>query len=190
LSQAQYNMRDIVTIIPNFITEEECDVLNQWVKKAIESKWLDVGVTTNRVGYSSRLTTRMYGHRFDKYPDLAYNIRNQICAALDISDLPFSTNGGSKHGIVVSNTLPGGDVYLHSDPKEGNIEVLRCNIITQSAKSGAKLTIDNNVYDIKCGDLHCYLASKYPHKVSTVEGNRSRVLWMFGFQISDSDWEK
>jgi len=183
-------MRDIVTIIPDFITSEECDILNQWVKKAINSKWLDCGITTNGAVYQTRLTTRMYSDRFDQYDDLAYTIRDRICAALNIHNLPISIFGGGKHGIVVSSTLPGGDVYLHSDPKEGDIEVLRCNIITQSAELGAELTVDNHVYDIKCGDLHCYLASKYSHKVSTVEGNRSRVLWMFGFQISDSDWEK
>jgi hypothetical protein len=183
-------MRNIVTIIPNFITPEECNLLNQWTKNAVESKWLDVGVTTNSVVYSSRLTTRMYGHRFDQYPDLAYIIRDRICNLLNIQYLPISIFGGGKHGIVVSNTMPGGDVYLHNDPKEGEIEVLRCNIITQSAESGAVLTVNDKIYDVGPGDLHCYLASKYPHKVSTVGGNRSRILWMFGFQISESEWEK
>jgi hypothetical protein len=183
-------MRDIVTVIPNFITAGECDILNTWVQKAIELKWLDCGVTAGGIKYLDRLTTRMYGNRFDKYDDLAYSIRDRIRNTLSIQNLSISISGGGKHGIVVSNTFPGGDVYLHSDPKEGNLQVLRCNIITQSAESGGILTVANNAYDVKCGDLHCYLASKYPHKVSTVEGNRSRVLWMFGFQISDSDWEK
>ena len=183
-------MRDVVTIIPNFITEEECDTLNSWVKKAIDLKWFDCGVTTNNTVYQDRLTTRMYGNRFEQYDDLAYKIRDRIRTTLDIPNLPISIFGGGKHGIVVSNTLPGGDVYLHSDPKEGNIEVLRCNIITQSAESGAVLTVADKIYDVNSGDLHCYLASKYLHKVSTVGGNRSRILWMFGFQISDIDWEK
>jgi hypothetical protein len=182
-------MRDIVTIIPNFITEEECDVLNQWVKKAIDLKWLDFGITTNQVVYQGRLTTRMYGHRFNRYPDLTYIIRDRIRAALDISDLPFSTDGGGKHGIVVSNTLPDNDVYQHIDGKEGDLDLLRCNIISQSAESGAELTVADKFYDVKCGDLHCYLPSKYPHKVSKVGGTRSRVLWMFGFKIKESDWE-
>lgn len=183
-------MRDVVTVIPNFVTPEECGILNRWVQKAVDLKWLDHGVTTNGVAYQDRLTTRMYGNRFVQYDDLAYTIRDRIRTALNILDLPVSIAGGGKHGIVVSNTFPGGDVYLHSDPKEGELEVLRCNIITQAAESGAVLTVDNKIYDIKCGDLHCYLASKYPHKVSTVEDNCSRILWMFGFQISNSDWEK
>jgi hypothetical protein len=183
-------MRDVVTIIPNFITEEECNVLNSWVEHAVDLKWLDCGVTTNKVVYQDRLTTRMYGNRFERYDILAYVIRDRIRVALDIEQLPISTFGGGKHGIVVSNTLPGGDVYLHSDPKEGDIEVLRCNIITQAAESGAVLTVDDKIYNVGLGDLHCYLASKYLHKVSTVGGHRSRILWMFGFQISDSEWEK
>jgi hypothetical protein len=183
-------MHDIVTIIPNFITPEECDILNRWVYKAIDLKWLDSGITTNGIVYQDRLTTRLYSNRFEKYDDLAYIIRDRIRTVLKIENLPISMFGGGKHGIVVSNTLPRGDVYLHSDPKEGLIDVLRCNIITQSAKLGAELTVAGKIYDVKAGDLHCYLASKYPHKVSTVEGDRSRILWMFGFQISDSDWEK
>jgi hypothetical protein len=182
-------MHNVVTIIPNFITLEECDILNTWVKKAIKHKWLDFGVTSGGAVYSDRLTTRMYGDRFDKYDDLAYVIRDRIRVALNISALPISISGGGKHGIVVSNTFPGGNVYLHSDPKENTLEVLRCNIITQMAEAGAVLTVDDKIYDVKSGDLHCYLASKYLHKVSTVTGNRSRVLWMFGFQISDNDWE-
>jgi hypothetical protein len=183
-------MRETVTVIPDFITQEECNILNSWVQKAIDSKWLDCGVTTGGIKYSNRLTTRMYADRFYQYDDLVYKIRDRICQVLNIQHLPLSTSGGGKHGIVVSNTFPGGDVYLHSDPKEGNVEVLRCNIITQMAESGAKLTVANKTYDVKLGDLHCYLASKYLHSVSTVGGNISRILWMFGFQISDSGWEK
>jgi len=183
------NMRDKVTIIPNFITPDECDILNRWTKKAVDLKWLDFGITNNQVVYQSRLTTRMYGHRFDKYPDLAYTIRDQIRAALNIFDLPISTNGGGREGIVVSSTLPGGDVYQHVDGKEGDLELLRCNIISQAAESGAELTVADKFYDVQCGDLHCYLASKHLHKVSMVSGSRPRTLWMFGFQINESDWE-
>jgi hypothetical protein len=182
-------MRDTVTIIPNFITTEECDVLNTWVENAVKQRWLDRGITTGGARYSGRLTTRMYANRFDQYDPLAYKIRDRIRKTLNIENLSVSISGGGKHGIVVSYTHPGGDVYLHSDPKEGKLEVLRCNIITQMAESGAQLTVDGKEYNINRGDLHCYLASKYPHQVSQVAGNTPRILWMFGFQTSDSNWE-
>lgn len=182
-------MRDVVTIIPDFITPQECDVLNCWTENAVKQHWLDCGVTAGGIKYSSRFTTRMYADRFDQYDPLAYKIRDRISQALNIQHLPISISGGGKHGVVVSYTLPGGDVYLHSDPKEGKLEVLRCNIITQTAESGAQLTVANKQYDLNGGDLHCYLASKYSHQVSQVQGNNPRILWMFGFQVSSSDWE-
>jgi len=182
-------MRNIVTVIPNFITPQECAELNMWVEKATELKWMDYGITTDRTVYKNRVTTRFYGNRFEKYPDLAYDIYKRIPIALNMPDLPISTNTSGKHGIVVNNTFPGGDVYEHLDPKEGELELLRCNIITQMPETGGELTVANKVYDVKCGDLHCYLPSKHRHKVGTVFGNHSRILWMFGFKISDKDWE-
>jgi len=182
---------NVVTIIPNFITQEECNILNTWVKKAIENKWLDSGITTGgKVGYNGRLTTRLYADRFDSYCSLAYKIQERIRKQLSLNIEPISILGGGKHGIVVSNTLPGGDVYYHSDPLEmGGCHVLRCNIITQMADSGAVLTVNNNTINVGQGDLHCYLASKYKHSVTTVTGTSSRILWMFGFQIKDTEWE-
>jgi hypothetical protein len=182
---------NVVTIIPNFITQEECSTLNTWVKMAVTNKWLDLGITTGgETGYSGRLTTRLYANRFDSYPDLAYTIQDRIRKQLNLLDTPISIKGGGKHGIVVSNTLPGGDVYHHNDPLEFNdCHVLRCNIITQMADSGAILEVNNNIIQVSQGDLHCYLASKYKHSVTKVTGKHSRILWMFGFQITDTEWE-
>jgi hypothetical protein len=57
------------------------------------------------------------------------------------------------------------------------------------ADSGAVLTVNNNIINVGQGDLHCYLASKYKHSVTKVTGTSSRILWMFGFQIKDTEWE-
>jgi len=181
---------NVVTIIPNFITQEECNTLNNWVTAAINNKWLDNGISTGGKIYHNRLTTRLYADRFDNYPELVYKIRDRIRKQLNLLDTPISIIGGGKHGIVVSNTLPGGDVYLHSDPLEmGGCHVLRCNIITQMADTGAVLTVNDNIIAAGQGDLHCYLASKYKHSVTKVTGKHSRILWMFGFQIKDTEWE-
>jgi len=181
---------NVVTIIPNFIAQEECTTLNTWVKMAVQNKWLDSGITTGAASYNNRLTTRLYADRFDRYPDLAYAIRDRIRKQLGLATTPISIKGGGKHGIVVSNTLPGGDVYHHSDPLEFNgCHVLRCNIITQMAESGAILEVNNNIIQVSQGDLHCYLASKYKHSVTEVTGKHPRILWMFGFQITDTEWE-
>jgi hypothetical protein len=174
----------MILIYKNFITEEECEQLNNWVSIAIKNHWLDKGINRgSNWDYSYRLTTRKYGHLFD-YSKEVYDVQNKIDQFLKIQDLKKSVDGGGKNGIVVSCTFDCGDVYPHIDPKEGNLEVVRCNILTKKSESGGELFIGGNQIDIEVGDLHCYLPSTVEHYVTEVKGETSRVLWMFGYQCS------
>lgn len=179
-----------VLVFKNFIDQETCKQLNDWVNLGVTKKWLDTGLSKD-VGwtYEKRVTSRKYGERFD-YPKAVYKTQEKISSFLAVHDLPKSVVGGGKDGVVVSCTFPGGDVYKHIDPKEGNLEVLRCNILTRAADSGGHLFINDNKIDINVGDLHCYLPSTVEHNVTTVEGNTSRVLWMFGYQCSKERFDK
>lgn len=171
-----------VLVFPNFLTQDECAQLNTWSDLGIKNKWLDVGLNrTNGWSYKNRLTSRRYGDRFD-YPKVAHDIFDKITNKLNLLDLEKSIVGGGKDGIVVSCTFDGGDVYPHTDPKEGNLEVLRCNILTQSAEDGGELFVGGKKIDIKVGDLHCYLPSTIEHYVTEVKGQTPRILWMFGYQ--------
>ena len=173
-----------VLIFPNFLTQNECNQLNNWVDMGVEKKWLDKGISKNRIWkYESRFTTRNYGNRFE-YVSVVYEVEKRIRTFLDITDLPKSVLGGGKDGIVVSCTFSGGDVYPHKDPKEGELEVLRCNVMTRSAEKDGELYVGNNKIDINAGDLHCYLPSTIEHYVTEVKGQTSRVMWMFGYQCS------
>ena len=168
----------------NFLDAETCQAMNAWVNDGVNNKWLDVGRSVNAVwAYKNRLTTRIYGDRFD-YPEVVYKVFDQITDALGLHDAPKSVVGGGKNGIVVSYTLPGGDVYPHQDPMEGDFHVLRCNVMTQAADAGAELFIGGEKIDIGVGDLHCYLPSDVEHYVTQAEGNTSRIMWMFGYQVS------
>jgi len=177
-----------VLIFKNFLSKDKCDELNSWVELGVKNKWLDVG-TTRESGfeYKYRLTTRNYGDRFE-YPTLAYEVFDKISNVLGLRDVPKSVAGAGKDGIVVSYTLPGGDVYEHTDTMEGNLHVLRCNIMTQAAEHGAALFIDRKEIKIEVGDLHCYLPSAVLHSVTEVKGNTPRILWMFGYQISKKNF--
>lgn len=170
-----------VLIFPKFIATDFCDQLNDWVDLAAQNKWIDKGLDRENFEYSNRLTSRMYADRY-VYPPVVYEVSNKISEFLDIKDLKHSTAGGGRDGIVVSCTFPDGDVYSHTDPMEGNLHVLRCNIMTRGSNAGGNLYIGGNKIDIGVGDLHCYLPSYMPHHVTKVEGNTSRVLWMFGYQ--------
>lgn len=95
-----------------------------------------------------------------------------------------------KDGVVVNCTFPGGEVFIHKDPKEGELEILRCNIMTRAADLGGKLVVDNKEININTGDLHVYLPSTVEHYVTTVHGKTARVLWMFGYQCSNERLKK
>jgi hypothetical protein len=173
-------------ITPNFLSQDECNVLNAWVCLGVENKWLDNGICTQKIT-DKRFTSRFYGHRF-VYPKEVMNFANKVRHFAGVSQYPL-IDGHGKNGIVVSYTKPGGDVYKHKDPTHLGLSALRCNIMSQAADDGAELFVGGEKVDIKVGDLHCYLASDYEHYVTEVKGNTSRVLWMFGAYVPKEDWE-
>lgn len=173
-----------VLVFPNFLTQVECNQLNDWVDLGVKNKWLDVGMSRGSGWqYKDRVTTRNYGNRFN-YPDIVYDVFNKITKKLKLEHLHKSVAGAGKDGIVVSCTFNGGDVYPHKDPKEGNLEVLRCNVMTRAPNTGGELFVGSKKIEIQVGDLHCYLPSIVEHYVTEVKGETSRVLWMFGYQCS------
>ena len=182
----------------NFLTPDECAALNAWVDKAVENKWLDLGLTVRSLDsdiklldyeYKKRVTSRMYGSRFE-YPDIALEISNRIRKFCGVDSYGLIDDGHGKNGIVVSCTFPGGDVYLHRDPQsKDNLAALRCNVMTRAADAGAELYVGGRLVDIEVGELHCYLASEFEHKVTEVQGDTSRILWMFGAYVPAQDWE-
>jgi hypothetical protein len=176
-------------VFKNFITPEQCQQLNAWVYEAVENSWLGPGISKMDRNYQLRLTSRLYADRFE-YPDLVRELSDRIRDFVGIADCPLITGHG-RDGVVVSYTLPGGDVYRHRDPRSSNDwSALRCNILTQAADTGGVLFVDDQQIDIEVGDLHCYLASDYFHSVTEVQGNTPRIMWMFGAYAPASMWEK
>jgi len=171
----------------NFLAPEECAALNAWVDEGVEKKWLDLGMSKHHF-VKTRLTSRAYGHRFE-YPQIVLNISNRIRKFCGIDSYSL-IEGHGKDGVVVSCTFDGGDVYAHQDPRsEGGLSALRCNVMTRAADAGAELYVGGQLVDIEVGELHCYLASEFEHKVTEVQGNTPRVLWMFGAYVPMEDWE-
>ena len=177
----------MVEITRNFLSPAECAELNAWVDLGVANKWLDAGVDRGSDwSYTNRLSTRRYGDRF-VYPPLVEQIARRIAELKGLQFEPRATNGGGRNGVVVSCTLPGGDVYEHTDPMEqGGRDVLRCNVMTRAADAGGELHVTGEQIDVAVGDLHCYVASKEPHFVTEVQGETSRVLWMFGWGVKEN----
>lgn len=173
--------------IKNFLTQAECDALNAWTDLGVQNKWLDIGVTHKNLGYTGRFTSRMYGSRY-VYPEIVLEISARVRSYCGVSTYPLIAGHG-RDGVVVSCTFPDGDVYHHVDPRsESGIATLRCNVMTRAADAGAVLHIGGQVVDIEVGELHCYLVSEHQHYVTKVEGNTSRVMWMFGAHVPAEDW--
>lgn len=180
----------MVFIIRNFLSTDDMRALNAFVDEGVKLGWLGPGIDRGRFNYSGRYTSRLYGDNFE-YPQIVGDVYKRITDALSLHDLKKSVRGGGRDGVVVSCTFSGGDVYEHKDPKEENdLEVLRCNIMTRSPTEGGVLFVDGKQVDLSEGDLHCYLASNVKHYVTPVSGPISRVLWMFGYQVSQQGWSK
>ena len=172
----------------NFLAPEECSVLNTWVDEGVEKKWLDCGISGGYLQYNRRVTSRLYGDRFE-YPQIVLDISNRIREYCGVSTYGL-IEGHGRDGVVVSCTFDGGDVYLHRDPKsEAGLSALRCNVMTRKADAGGVLYLEGQPVDIEVGELHCYLASNFSHQVAEVKGETPRVLWMFGAYVPSQDWE-
>lgn len=161
--------------------------MNTWVDEGCQKGWLDAGFSSGNF-IRTRLTSRMYGYRF-VYPDVVLKAADKIRKYCGIDSYPFISGHGTN-GIVVSCTMPGGDVYAHKDPrsKDDSLATLRCNVMTRDSDSGGELFVGGVKVDVGVGDLHCYLVSEHEHYVTAVEGVTPRVMWMFGAHVPEADW--
>jgi hypothetical protein len=176
-----------IEVIPNFATQEEVDALNTWTNLGVQNKWLDSGVGSQGAT-QKRLTSRMYGSRYE-YPKIVKDLSDRIRKFVGIDEYPL-IHGHGKNGVVVSYTMPNGDVYKHKDPKSlAGEATLRCNILTQKADEGGTLFVDGKQVDLEVGDLHCYLVSEHEHWATEVVGNTPRIMWMFGAHVPPEDWD-
>lgn len=173
-------------IIKNFLSPEEIIELNNWVIEGVHKRWLDDANTMSGTT-NSRLTTRKYNNRFF-FPPLVYSILKRIKTSIDLEDIETVPNQG-RDGIIATYIKPGGDLFLHKDVRPNGMSVLQCNIITQTAEQGGQLIVDGKAIELNAGDLHCYLASEYEHRVTTVVGDKARIIWLFGFAIEKERWE-
>jgi len=175
-----------VFFLRKFVSTEDCIKLSSWIDIGIQNEWVSFGcnIETGLKNYKGRLTTRGFDDRFT-FPSLVHEISNRITDSLKLSNFAKSNNG-NKFGIIGTSTQTGGNVITHTDPKEnnGSVHVLRCNIVTQVSESGGELVIDGKKIPLQIGDLHCYLVTLLPHSVTQVKGKTSRILWMFGYQVS------
>ena len=170
-----------VRIIKNFIKKSDLDILNNWTLSNYKSSFFN---DANMGIPHTRLTTRYYNQENDfTYPKLAYDIKNKIIKKLDINDKYLPPSIG-KDSIVNGIGFESGNIYNHIDPIWfPNTYTIHCNIISQKCLKGGVTVIEYIEYDINEGDLLIYNVSHLIHRVTTIEGKKPRILWVFGFSI-------
>lgn len=172
----------------NFLSQAECEALNAWTDLGVQNKWLDHGFTWGDPYYDKRVTSRRYPTRYE-YPQFVRDISNKVRAYCGVDSYGL-IKGYGRDGVVVSCTFPGGDVCAHKDTRSmSGLATLRCNVMTRAADAGCVLHVGGVPIDIEVGELHCYLVSEYEHFATAVEGNTSRIMWMFGAHVPAEDWE-
>ena len=190
----------IVNIIRNYLPLSECDELNKWMRDNIAAGNIGFGITNTpgthyseekRVPSPLRYTTRIRPNGYE-YPQLVRDVHARIESDYNLTQWAEPKHMHGQDGVVVSATLPGGNVYLHKDPVDSQEpkHTLRCNILTEET-AGGLLWVNGESYTLQKGDMIQYLTSKYEHQVETVVGNTGdmRIMWMFGWYVDGDEWE-
>lgn len=173
-----------VTVIKNFITQEEAIALNTFVFNSIAE---------NKFSYSKiapdggkNLLSRF--NRKLKFPETAMQIKSRIQKLLELEDKDTYTLW-NKSGIAVSHSLNGPEIVPHKDVRQHNKSLLRCNVLSSASEKGGVLTVDGKEFELEALSMYLCLVSEYTHSVSKTEGKTPRILWQFGFKIDQKDWE-
>ena len=178
-----------VKIYKNFLSKEECEVLNEVVTKGVKDGWINKGVQDYKEGYDKRFTSRMHMNGFE-YPQIVRDISNRVRKFVGVDLFPIIAGHG-KDGVVVSYTMQNGAVYRHKDPRSAEgLPAYRCNILTQANEKGCELYVGGKKIDIEVGDLHCYMVSELEHYVTEAKGETPRIMWMFGAHIPKEHWSE
>jgi hypothetical protein len=178
-----------VKIYKNFLSKEECEVLNKVAIQGVNEGWIDKGVQDYKTGYDKRLTSRMHMGKAE-YPQIVRDISTRVRKFVKVDLFPI-IDGHGKDGVVVSYTVQDGAVYKHKDPRSNDgLPTYRCNILTQANEDGCNLYVDGQKIDIEVGDLHCYLVSELQHYVTEAKGETPRIMWMFGAHIPKEHWSE
>jgi hypothetical protein len=180
-------MPDVLRI-PKFIDEKTCKQLTDWIETSKQRNLLCDGISRKNdipITVKSRFTSRMTD--IPNIP-LVDELFQKIRDAVGLETHDRSTGGHGTEGLVYSYTLPGGDVYEHSDPFVSDLHTLRCNIAVSMPEVGAQLYIADTHQPYETGDLTCYLVTRDKHRVTTCIGTKPRILLMFGFLISEQEW--
>jgi hypothetical protein len=173
-------MKHYYKIYKNFLNKKECDYLSNWI---IDNKNNSFFKNANMGGI--RFTTR-YSDDFI-FPKKAYKIQKKIIKEFKLNNFLISN---FKDGMVASYASPGDTCYDHKDPvwKENTI-TLHCNIKLSNNEGGNPIIANEKIY-LEKGDMWSYPVSEVMHGSDLVTGTIPRTMWVFGFCITQKDYDR
>jgi hypothetical protein len=165
------------------LNNQDLKTLNHWV---VDNKDSVVFKDANMGG--NRLTTRYTDNKKFTFPEQAYCIRQKLSKVLDFQ---IEIVPNFKDGMVASYALPGDTCYAHRDPRYvPELWTVHCNVILTAPQKGGELVVDGTHYEMPVGKFICYPVSEVTHKTLKIFGLTPRIMWVFGFCVSSTVYEK
>jgi hypothetical protein len=176
-----------VKVIPNFITKNEALVLNAFVLESVANKQFSNGMASYGLNKDGVHVVSRFNKNLE-FPETAFLIKKRIQNLLVLDDKDTNTNWNIS-GIVVNCSFNEAQVVPHKDARPNNKSLLRCNVLSSAAEKGGVLTVEEKEFKLNVLSMYLCLVSEYTHSVSKIEGNSPRILWQFGFNVDQKDWE-
>jgi hypothetical protein len=175
-----------IACFPDFILVQEAQEMSNWI---LENNQRSFFKNANMGGI--RKTTRYTNGENFEYPNIVKHIREKIVNFLNLQESELSgLIPPFKNGIVASCAFPGDTCYSHVDPVwVAGYHTLHCNILTQEPENGGHLILDKQTKIMKQRELVCYLVSKDEHETTKILGDKLRLMWIFGFCVTQQQWE-
>jgi hypothetical protein len=180
----KYNLKNTdFLILKNFIDRNTANSLNNWcMNNYKKSFFTDANMGTKDTRYTTRFTKDWESFSF---PDECYVIKNKIINELELLNFKMPN---FKDGIVCGIGFDGGDIYEHVDPTYYEKTItLHCNILSRKSNAGGNIYINDVFVPVKERDLLCFKVSRDKHRVDKIQGDRERILWVFGFCIPENE---
>lgn len=170
--------------VPEFITATEQKALVKWYEKKVKEMKLGVNVPRPDICDDPEPGWLVVDDHHPIVKVIERRINNHF------GDVK-SVNGKGVHQIV-ANVMPKGasikphydryDLSPVDDPMtniDDGYDIIRFNVLLQSAKRGGELHINNEAMVTSDRELMVYKASHDLHEVTENTGNRARILLLF-----------
>jgi hypothetical protein len=176
-----------IEVVKNFITVEEAEVLNTFTLDGVKKGVFKNGIISRELNpFNAQMVTRFTPEIV--FPKEALNIQNRLKTLLGLGDTDIHTFGHHT-SIIVNCSFAPARVIKHMDPKQNGLSLLRCNILSSAPKAGGLLHVEDEPVIQPELSIYFCLVSDYYHYVTAVEGDKPRILWQFGFNVSKEAWE-